>query len=125
MKTIIPAVERYKCDITGKPILTSDNYLGATLNMDLMFFSAEYAKEIRKTYFPEEVEDAIAMEAYEVNPIELHFSEDIAIEIWTFLMKKYPESIKKYMKDHHLDGRKVVKSDWPAPKHPVEKKTKK
>ena len=122
MKNTIPQVDEVTCDFTGKKI-EYPNYLGAHIDFDLMFLDKNVEKEIKDDYREYlklglvdkeyNIKEHIDVDAHEPHRIEIDMSEEIAIEVYKFLMRKYPEKMKAaVIRNIKSENLKLVKSDW-------------
>lgn len=117
-KVIQPEKHQTFCDIKRKEIKYYKNHLSAELAFDLLFYSKDKAKAITQElqwgdYSKNAIKDAIDESAYEEHTIKLDLCEDAALEVFKFLLRKYPKQMKKVMKDQgNYDFTVPVKSDW-------------
>lgn len=118
MKKIIqPEISEVVCDFTGKKI-TQKDYLGGRLSLDLLFFKKEMERVLKSEGFSgEELKDAINSDAYEDYNLHFDMNEDVAIDLYKYLLRKYPRQVKKILSEvscyeRYVNNLKVVKSNW-------------
>lgn len=113
MRKLIPQIETVTCDITGKRIDNQyPNYHQCSIFFSLIFLDEKKKKDLIQYWEDDEAEMSkkeIEAEACELREFSMDFSEEVAIEIYKFLKRKYPEQMKKFEKVNKLG--KVVKSD--------------
>lgn len=118
MRKTIPQQEKVTCDFTGKEI-NGENYLSCSIDFHLMFLCLETEADIKQmrkdepdVYSKEDVEAMIHEDAHDVKSFSLDLSEDVAIEVYKFLKRKYPKQMKSFESNNRLTGFKLVKSGW-------------
>ena len=110
-KTMRQTVQTVTCDLTRKKI--NDETPHCRIDFSLFFLDLERKKEIKRDdsdSFPKKaLKGLIEVEAHEKHDVSVDLSEDIAIDVYNFLKKKYPKKMKSFEKQNGFEKFRVTK----------------
>lgn len=89
------------CDITGKSIEKTDkpSFECGYLWLYLLAYDKTKAQQCKEDGMNRKETENDSFEHYSDIEIKLDLCEDIAIELFNYLMKKYPDKMKKFLDD--------------------------
>ena len=104
-------VQTVTCDLTRKKI--NNDAPHCRIDFSLFFLDLERKKEIEREdsefFSKKALKGLIDAEAHEKHDVSVDLSEDVAIEVYNFLKKKYPQKMKSFEKQNGFEKFRVTK----------------